>query len=266
MKPDSEDDIMEEISMKENQLILPDGSLTLLAARPGMGQGALAITIAQKLQKRYPKRQVLYFSLEMPRKYLYCCYKIPADSKLCVIDHLFNLEDICSTAQLIQKCGQLGLIVVDYLQLLGCFDSELMKSKHDSYEIHKLKCIRTMNYNLEHLKRLAVNLHVPVLVTAHLTRNIDNRADKHPVIKDLRSAKIIEQDPDQIWLLYCDSYYNSEADERKSELIIAKNRYGDLGTMQLSCEKMGVCSWFSGLTVSYDNIFEKGGTENENKD
>lgn len=87
--------------MNENRLFLPEGSLTLLAERAGIGQRALAVTIAQNLQKQYPQRQVLYFSLEMARQYMYCCHRIPSNSKLCVIDHLFHLEDIRSIAQLI---------------------------------------------------------------------------------------------------------------------------------------------------------------------
>ncbi len=238
--------------MNENHLILPDGSLTLLAARPRMGEREFAVTIAQILQNNYPKRQVIYFSLEVPRKWMYCKCNIPADSELCVIDHLFHFENIHRTAQLMQKCGRLGLIVVDNLQLMECFESELMKSEYDSYENTEQKHILMMNYILEHLKRMAKELRVPVLVIAYLAHNVDNRKDKHPVILDLRPAKITEQDADQIWLLHRDSYYDSEADKRKSELIIAKNRYGDLKTIELSYERNGVYNWFTGFDVSYD--------------
>ena len=240
--------------MNENRLFLPEGSLTLLAARPMIGKDAFSVTIAQKLQKQYPQKQVLYFSLEKPRKYLYCYYRIPSDTKLCVIDHLFCLEDICSTSRLIHKSSQLGLIVVDYLQLVECLEGELMISEHDSYENRERKQTGMMDYIIDNLKRLAKELHVPVLVTAYPARNIDDRVDKYPVIRDLRYAKISEQDADQVWFLYRDSYYNDKADKQKSELTIEKNRYGNCETMQISYETMGKYSWFTGFTISYNDI------------
>lgn len=238
--------------MNENHLFLPDESLTLLAARPMMGEREFAVTIAQMLQNSYPKRQVIYFSLEVPRKWMYCKCNIPADSELCVIDHLFHFENIHRTAQLMQKCGRLGLIVVDNLQLMECFESELMISEYDSYENTERKHIKMMHHILYNLKLLARELQIPVLVLAYLAHNVDNRKDKHPVLLDLRPAKITEQDADQIWLLDRDSHYDSEADKRKSELIIVKNRYGDCETIQISYERNGECNWFTGFDVSYD--------------
>lgn len=250
--------------MNENRLFLPEGSLTLLAERAEIGQRALAVTIAQKLQKQYPQREVLYFSLEMARQYMYCCHRIPSNSKLCVIDHLFYLEDIYSTAQLMQKCGRLGLIVVDYLQMLDTVDTSLQLSDYDTFEENLQKRWQISSHCLTSLKSMAQELKVPVLVLAHLSYNINQRDDKRPVIRDLRDAKITEQDADQIWLLHRDSYYDSEADKRKSELIIAKNRYGDRETIQISYERNGIYNWFSGFTVSYDDILEEGGTDNGN--
>ncbi len=238
--------------MNEKHLFLPDGSLTLLAERAGIGQRALAVTIAQKLQKQYPKRQILYFSLEMSRQHMYCCHRIASDSKLCVIDHLFFLEDILSTAQLMQKCGRLGLIVVDDLHILNTVDVSLQLSDYDTFEENLQKRWKISSHCLTSLKFMAKELQVPVLILAHLSYNINQRDDKRPVIRDLRDAKITEHDADQIWLLHRDSYYDSEADKRKSELIIAKNRYGDLKTIELSYERNGVYNWFTGFDVSYD--------------
>ncbi len=238
--------------MNKATLFLPDGSLTLLAARPDMGQRALAVTIARKLQQGTPARQVLYFSLALARKMLYCECCIPPDSQLCVIDHCFCIEEIYAIAQLLKIYGSLGFIAVDELALLTSRDSELAASSHDSFEQREYKRIQTLHHCLARLKSLARELNVPVLVLAQLSHHVEQREDPHPVIRDLRSCQIAEQDPDQIWLLYRDAYYDSRKDPEQSELIIAKNRFGTLGTVPLSYGERGLCSWFSGFDACYD--------------
>ena len=83
------------------------------------------------------------------------------------------------------------------------------------------------------LKRMAKDLQVPVIALSQLSRDLERRQDKHPLLSDLRESGSIEQDADMVMFLYRDDYYNPETDKRYTELIIAKNRNGPLDTVNL---------------------------------
>ena len=123
------------------------------------------------------------------------------------------------------RMGGLGLIVVDYLQLMSEADS-----RHENRQAEVARISRG-------LKLLAGELDCPVLALSQLSRNLENRQDKRPVLADLRESGAIEQDADVVMFLYRDEYYHPDRREQNSgraDLVIAKNRSGPTGTIELA--------------------------------
>ena len=128
-------------------------------------------------------------------------------------------------ARRIKKEHELGLIVVDYLQLI-----------HDSGK-YKNNRVQEVSEISRGLKELAKELNVPVLSLSQLSRNVELRADKKPQLSDLRESGAIEQDADIVMFLYRDEYYNRDTeDDNLAELIIAKNRNGATGSITMQFE------------------------------
>ncbi|MBQ2349792.1 MAG: hypothetical protein II393_00725 [Cytophagales bacterium] len=233
----------------DNQLSgLIGGKMYLLGARPSMGKSALAQQIAEYIAKT---KQVLFFSLEMSTKeytsrsiYRRSGFNqehltIQKDRQEEILqaftkagDELSNLklhiiDDSNATLKTVEKnilqCkqqfGSCDLIVIDYLQLMEPVDKRIT----DDYKI--------VTDNSQGLKKLARKYNIPILALCQLSRNLEGRADKRPILADLRDSGSLEQDADVVMFLYRDEIYNpTNAFSRgKADLYIAKNRAGRRG-------------------------------------
>ncbi len=232
---------------------LHGGDLLILAARPSMGKTALALNIAQNAAM-IDRRPVAVFSLEMGREALVSRMLstqglVPAEkmrtgnlnesewSKLVEADTELRKAPIhiddtpaLTLGQIRARCqrlkaqeGDLALIVLDYLQLMSSDDGRASRQEQVS-ELSR------------GLKGIARDLNVPVLALSQLSRAVEQRADKRPMLSDLRESGAIEQDADVIMFIYRDEYYNKETTEKKglAEVIIAKQRNGAVGTVNLA--------------------------------
>lgn len=230
--------------------------LIILAARPSMGKTALVLNIAENIIKKY-KVPVLFFSLEMSKEQLIYrllsnetgisqtrlkignLYKedwhelkksIEEYSRLpFFIDDEPNLttQDIrAKIKQILFEQNNIGLIIIDYLQLLV---NSKLKSENRVQELSQIT---------RALKNLAKEFQIPVIALSQLSRNVENRISKRPVLSDLRESGSIEQDADLVLMLYRENYYNSMAEKNEkittAELIVAKHRNGPLGAVSLS--------------------------------
>ncbi|MBP6851010.1 MAG: replicative DNA helicase [Rhodoferax sp.] len=230
------------------------GDLIVLAARPSMGKTALAINIAENvaLQEGLP---VAVFSMEMGAAQL--AVRIvgsigridqghlrtgkltdeewprltEAIEKLRTISlHIDESAGLTSSElranarRLSRQCGQLGLIVVDYLQLMSGSASGDENRATELGEISR------------GLKMLAKELKCPVIALSQLNRSVETRPDKRPMMSDLRESGAIEQDADIIMFIYRDEYYTKDACKEPgvAEVIIAKQRNGPTGTVKLA--------------------------------
>ena len=230
------------------------GDLIVLAARPSMGKTALAINIAEHvaLQEDLP---VAVFSMEMGASQLAIRIvgsigridqgrlrtgKLIDDEWPRLSDAIERLKTVslsidetpglttselrASARRLARSCGKLGLVVVDYLQLMsgsGGGDGE-----NRATELGEIS---------RGLKMLAKELQCPVIALSQLNRGVEQRTDKRPMMSDLRESGAIEQDADVIMFIYRDDYYNKESKEPGvAEIIIAKQRNGPTGTVKLT--------------------------------
>lgn len=241
--------------------------LIILAARPAMGKTALALNLAQNAAIK-GNVGVGLFSLEMGRGQLVSrmlCTLGEVDAtrvrkgrldpddwdrltrasdelrKLSVhIDdtgHLTMGELRARALSLASKVPNLGLIVIDYLQLM----------KGDPRITSREQQISAISRGL---KALAKDLDLPVLALSQLNRGVESRQNKRPLVSDLRESGAIEQDADVILFIYRDEYYNEDsADVGVAEVIIAKHRAGPTGTVKLA---------FQGQFTRFDNLADPG--------
>lgn len=231
---------------------LQDSDLIIVAGRPSMGKTTYAMNIAEHVAIK-SKLPTLIFSMEMPGDSLV----MRSLSSLCRIDQLRirtgKLEDedwprIGSAVSMLSEAplfiddtpalspaelrararrlakehGKLGLIVIDYLQLMQVPGS----SENRTAEISEIS---------RSLKALAKELKVPVIALSQLNRGLEQRADKRPIMSDLRESGAIEQDADLIVFIYRDEVYNESSPDRgTAEIIIAKQRNGPIGKVRLT--------------------------------
>lgn len=237
---------------------LHEDNLIILAARPAMGKTALALNIAQYIAVK-EKKPVAIFSLEMGAESLIERmlaaegmvegYHLKTgnlsveewsrlvhaqgnlyDAPIFVDDTAgIRISEIRSKARkLAQEMGDLGVIIIDYLQLIT-------GSKGENRQ-------QVVSEISRELKILAKDLKVPVIALSQLSRAVEQRQDKRPMLSDLRESGSIEQDADIVAFLYREAYYQKEqADSQEAnnvtELILEKNRHGSLGTVKLYFHK-----------------------------
>ncbi len=232
---------------------LQPSDLVLVAARPSMGKTAFVLNIAQYIAFKKDKG-VAIFSLEMSKEQL--------------VNRLFSLESQVdaqalrtgnmkdsdwekliegagiigqsnliiddtpgiSVSELRSKCRKyklehgLDIVIIDYLQLMTGSVGKSSESRQQ--EISEIS---------RSLKALARELSVPVIALSQLSRAVESRPDKRPMLSDLRESGAIEQDADVVMFIYRDEYYNKDSEfKRQAEIIIAKQRNGPVGTVHLA--------------------------------
>ena len=236
---------------------LHPNELIIVAARPGMGKTAFALNVAVNISET-SNLPVAIFNMEMSaeqlttrmiasagqidlgklmtgklehhdwKRFNEAISKL-ADTKIFIDDTPgINITDIRSKCRrLASEQGKLGAVVIDYLQLVSG-SSRYVESGNRQQEVAEIS---------RSLKTLAMELEVPVIALAQLSRRVEDREDKRPLMSDLRESGQIEQDADIVAFLHREDYYNKEAsiDEftSKSEFIVAKHRNGPTATINL---------------------------------
>lgn len=232
---------------------LQPSDLILIAARPSMGKTAFTLNIAQNVGVRQ-KKTVAFFSLEMSKEQL-------VQRLLCQISHIdsqklrtgqlnsdkewneltracdvlyqspiyiddtpgITVAEMRSKTRRLKVEHGLDLIVVDYLQLMQ--GSSHRSSENRQQEISEIS---------RSLKGLARELKVPLIALSQLSRSVESRQEKKPMLSDLRESGALEQDADIVSFLYREGYYNPESDRKDiTEVIVAKHRNGPVGTIEL---------------------------------
>lgn len=225
----------------------------LIAARPAMGKTAFVLNIAQNVAVKNQITTAI-FSLEMSKVQLVnrlISMESRVDSKNIRIGNLSPGEwtsvaegaSKIGTSKLIiddtpsisigalrSKCrkfkrdNNLGLIIIDYIQLMSSGEKKVESRQNEVAAISRA------------LKLIARELHVPVIALSQLSRDVEKRDNKRPVLSDLRESGAIEQDADVVMFIYRDEYYNKDKEDNKglAEIIIAKQRSGPIGTVDLA--------------------------------
>lgn len=231
---------------------LNKSDLILIASRPGMGKTSIALNIALHVAKTSSKT-VTVFSLEMSREQLalrLLSFSSHIDGKklqtgrltteewsklgsaaamLSGYDILINDNPSLSVADMNAQCRRLpnlGLIVIDYLQLMTSAGSGVKNAGENRTQV--VSDISRM------MKIMAKELNVPVICLSQLSRANESRQNKRPMLSDLRESGAIEQDADIVLALYREDYYNKEVEHQNlAECIILKNRRGETDTVEL---------------------------------
>ena len=228
------------------------GNLIVVAARPSMGKSALGLCIAANLAVRH-ETPVALFTLEMSKSEVtqrLMCSEAKVESqrlrtgKLAVDDwprltaacdklakapiyvddtgSITMMEIRSKARRLKSREPNLGLIVVDYMQLMTSGST----AENRVQEVSQIS---------RSLKQLARDLDVPILAMSQLSRAVEQRHDKRPILSDLRESGSIEQDADLVMFIYRDEYYNDESDQQGiAEVILAKHRNGPTDSLKLS--------------------------------
>lgn len=242
---------------------LQDSDLIIVAARPSMGKTTFAMNLAEYVAIR-EKKLVLVFSMEMPGDALVMrmlaslghidqhrvrtgkltdddwprltsAIGMLSEAKMFIDDTpaLSPAEMRTRARRLVKEQGDIGLIVIDYLQLMQIPGHK----ENRTLEISEIS---------RSLKALAKELKVPVIALSQLNRALEQRADKRPMMSDLRESGSIEQDADLITFIYRDEVYNEDsADKGTAEIILAKHRNGPIGKVRLT---------FLGQFTRFDNF------------
>ena len=253
------------LSAVDNKITgLNKSDLILLAARPGMGKTSFALNVAKGT-----KKTVAVFSLEMSREQL-AMRLLSSEAlventrlktgalretdweKIAAAATVLNKVDIriddnpmLSVADMNAKCRRLdnlGLVVIDYLQLMTSAGGKTNGGENRQQVVSDMSRM---------LKIMAKELNVPVICLSQLSRANEKRDDKRPMLSDLRESGAIEQDADIVLFLYRDDYYNEDSEKHNiAECIVAKNRHGETGKVELRW--MPEYTQFSTLDNRYD--------------
>ena len=239
---------LRDLDIKINGLNKSD--LLLIAARPAMGKTSFALNIGLNVAKKY-RSTVAFFSLEMSREQLamrllsgesfvdsqkMATGKLSeeewenifmAASSLSQTDIRVDDNPSITVAEMnakLRRVDNLGLVIIDYLQLMN-------SSGYGKGGENRVQVVGEISRSL---KIMAKELNVPVICLSQLSRAVESRTDKRPIMSDLRESGAIEQDADAILFLYRDDYYNPNSEEKNvAECIVSKNRHGETGTVKL---------------------------------
>jgi replicative DNA helicase len=228
--------------------------LIVIAARPGFGKTSLALQFAMAAAKHPPRLPVAVFSLEMSKQQLsmrMVCAEARVDGSRIrrgfvhgpewaqflegagrlhglpiLVDDAPNVSvlDIRARCRRLQMHGGLAMVVIDYLQLIA----PARRKDSRNQEVSDIS---------RDLKILAKELNVPVLALSQLSRDVEKRGDKLPVLSDLRDSGAIEQDADVVMFIYRGDMYKDEDTDPSTKLIVAKQRNGPLGEEPLIFHK-----------------------------
>lgn len=238
---------------------LSRSDLIIIAGRPSMGKTAFALNVLLEFCEYNKDLNALFFSLEMPPQQLF--FRLVAMQSEIPISKL-KYENVFDDNEIAEKYGLglskiaskninladtssltlfelkkmaykqrdnqgLDLIVIDYLQLITGDNKHIGLNKQQ--EVSEIS---------RGLKQLARELNIPIIALSQLSRGVESRSDKRPMLSDLRESGAIEQDADIVIFLYRDEYYNpNSSDLGLAEIIVAKNRNGGLGTVKMKFEK-----------------------------
>lgn len=239
------------IDLDEMTSGLQPADLLIIAGRPSMGKTAFSMNIAEHVAIK-SKKTVLIFSMEMPNEAIIIrmmsslgrieqnrirsgklddadwsrvqsAVDLLADARMLIDDtpSLSPAEVRARSRRVARERGDLGLIVLDYLQLMQVPGNK----ENRTAEISEIS---------RSLKSLARELNVPIIALSQLNRSLEQRADRRPIMSDLRESGSIEQDADLIMFIYRDEVYNENTAEKNvAEIIIAKHRNGPIGKVKL---------------------------------
>ncbi|MBC8300519.1 MAG: replicative DNA helicase [Pelagibacterales bacterium] len=226
--------------------------LIIFAGRPSMGKTALCLNIALNIIKTY-KSPILFFSLEMSKEqlmYRLLANEMEINNRRLKAGHIsqenwsllkeivknlsslplfiddspnISVQEIRSKIKkILFEHNNINLVIIDYLQLI---QNSSIKTSNRTQELSYVTSI---------LKSMAREFKVPIIVLSQLSRNVENRINKRPILSDLRDSGSIEQDADLVLMLYRESYYNLNLKESEiAELVIAKHRNGPTGSIKL---------------------------------
>ena len=241
------------IDLDAKTSLLEDTHLVIIAGRPSMGKTTLALNIAENVSL-IQKIPVAIFTLEMGADQLAekiissqsgvsltkmkqgtfskaefrnieSTINTVSSAPLYIYDQgAATISNIVAKARQLKEKEKIGLMIVDYLQLLG------VDGGGDSrqYEVAEVS---------RRLKLLAMELQIPIICVAQLSRKVEERTEKRPLMSDLRDSGQIEQDADAIVFLFRRDYYNKNESPGQAEVIIAKNRHGPTDTVHLSFQQ-----------------------------
>jgi replicative DNA helicase len=229
--------------------------LIILAGRPGMGKTSFAVSVAQNAATRFDAR-IAIFSLEMSNEQLVqrlLAMETGVDSHRLRMGQIYDEEwpilleaanqladtnifiddtpaasvtEIRTKARRLYAEHGLDMIMIDYMQLMS---GQIGRNENRQQEI---------SYISRSLKGLARELNVPVIALSQLSRAVESRADKRPMLSDLRESGSIEQDADVVMFIYREDYYIEDTDRQNiTDVIVAKHRHGSTGTINLFFRK-----------------------------
>ena len=223
-----------------DKLINIDNKLITIASRPGMGKSSLVIKIARNVSTNN-NVPIAIFSLDMSKEQM--ANRLLSDKKLLnnhwtsiteeikkLKDFTFYIDDTpgISIDKIIEKCQKLklekniGLIIIDYLQLVSYNKNELLSRDKEITNI------------MARLKKLINEINIPIIITSQLSREPEKRENHRPVLSDFRKSSSIAQISDVVMFLYSDSHYNQNKKKGNAiEIIIAKNNDGHCETVEV---------------------------------
>lgn len=223
-----------------DRLIKIENKLITIASRPGMGKSSLVIKIARNVSTNN-NVPIAIFSLDMSKEQM--ANRLLSDKKLLdnhwtsisgeikdLKDSTFYIDDTpgISVNKIIEKCKKLkcekniGLIIIDYLQLVGYNKNELLSRDKEITNI------------MAKFKRLINEINIPIIITSQLSREPEKRENHRPVLSDFRKSSSIAQISDVVMFLYNDSHYNQNKKKGNAiEIIIAKNNDGHCETVEV---------------------------------
>lgn len=256
---------------------LNPSDLIIIAGRPAMGKTAFALNLLTGFAKENPEKKAMIFSLEMGEQQLFNRFlsmegeisnnilkqgilndenaqkvgigmsNIGQCSIKIVNEPILTPAKLRTIANLEKRLHGLDFIVIDYLQLMYSSNKSMNKQQEVS-EISR------------ELKLIARELDIPIVALSQLSRSLESRADKRPMLSDLRESGAIEQDADIVIFLYRDEYYNPQSpDIGKAEIIIAKHRNGAVGTIKMKF--IPEFTKFKNILQDDENIMEIGNAE-----